>query len=262
MLGGNHPSTARSAVPTASAAAELGGIVNGKLASGVLAGVAALALAGVGSTLSAPTGGADIAPNVVRAGVLHLDLGADGQAGTTLSFGGILPGQQRDQLIWVAANDRASTLPGTLALTFGSVHDVAASCDTSLDKARAEITSGIAGCTVRDGQASGTPAQGNLSRKLTLDLRSAVGSAGACVADAAPRSTTTGLFAAGGRTIALGAGAGPVVLAPGQGVCVAVSVAWPETPNASPDPQHPLDNAAQGDSAGVEVRFDLTQVHR
>lgn len=234
--------------------------MNGKLASGVLAGVAALALAGVGSTLSAPTSGADVTPNVVRAGILHLDLGADGRASTTMSFAGILPGERRDQLIWVAANDRASTVRGTVALTFGRPHDVAAPCRTSSDKAEAEIASGISGCTIRDGQASGIPAQGNLSRVLTVDIRSAVGTAADCAPGASARSATTGLFAAGGRTIPLGDDDGPAVISPGHGVCVGISVEWPETSGATPDPQHPLDNAAQDDSVSVDVRFDLTQV--
>lgn len=138
--------------------------MNGKLASGAVAGVATLALAGLGTTVSAPTSGADVTPNLVGAGVLQLDLGADGRADTTLVVDGILPGERRDRLVWVAANDRGSTMPGVLRMTVVDVHDTAAACDTSLDKARAETDSGISGCTIRAGVASGTPVQGNLSR--------------------------------------------------------------------------------------------------
>lgn len=91
-----------------------------------------------------------------------------------------------------------------------------------------------------------------------LDVRSA----GRTIADCASTGSsgpTTSLVAARDRTIPLGDGATPLVLAPGEGICVEVSVSWPERSAVHPDPDHPLDNAVQGDSLTLGVRFDLIQ---
>lgn len=238
--------------------------MNRRLARGAGAGVLALAFGAAGSTLSAPIGAADVTPNIVRGGSLLLDLG-QGAAGATLGFDHLEPGQQRSVHLWVASNDLLSDVPAELAMTVDAVHDSAAPCATSLGKAQGEIDSRIGGCTIVDGVAAGTPDQGNLSRVLEFDVRYArkiddrcpTGDGSPLVAPSAAgnlrsvEGTTTLLTEPGGTV--------PLRLAPGQAVCFSVSVRWPDAGSAQGSPQHPVDNAVQGDSLTLGVRFDLIQ---
>jgi hypothetical protein len=192
-----------------------------------LAALAAFALALTGATYSAPTQSVDVGGNQLRAGVLRLDL-SGGDARARLAFPGLMPGGRSATRMWLAANDASSPVAATLAVRFDRLRDVGA---------------------------DGGP--GQLSERLQFDL--AVSGGSDC--HGAP-GTPVALPATGpGNLRALAAGTGtrvvlrqpdgtPVVLAPGAGVCLAVTAYWP--PTAS-------DNDAQGDSFSVRAVVELTQ---
>jgi hypothetical protein len=240
--------------------------MNRRLTRGVAAGVAALAVSASASALSTGTGAADVSSNIVRGGVLRLGLGAGEPARATLGFDRLAPGQVRTVRVWLATNEPISTVPAVLALTVDAVRDVPAPCAISLGKAQAEIDSGIDGCTIAAGIAAGTPRQGNLSRVLAFDIRYAPSIDGRCSSDpGVPLVDATdvgNLRAMVGRTTMLTRPdrSTPLRLAPGHAVCVSVTVRWPRVGAVVGSPEHPLDNAVQGDSLTVGVRFDLTQV--
>jgi hypothetical protein len=242
--------------------------MNRGLVAGVLAGLSAIALAGIGATYSDPVGSSPVRDNTVGAGVLQLDL-TGGSADARLEFAGLMPGGSDRHLVWVATNDASSTIVGTIAVRFTDLVDVAAPCAVSRGKALGEIASGIAGCTVSGEQVSGTPQQGNLSRVLAVGIDYAAASGGA--AGCGPGDGGWSLLADNGpgdlRTLGredyqLTDGTSPLVLLPGQGVCLSVTARWPATgvPVERADPEHPTDDAAQGDALRVGVRFELTQV--
>lgn len=247
--------------------------MNSRLLSGALAAVAAVALAVTaltgGATYSAPTVSTDIGPNAVRAGAVHLDLSNSDGAGTGLAFDGLLPGQRRTRLFWVVDNDRASSVPAGLSVTFTGLHDEPGPCAVSLDKVAGERASGVSGCSVIDGQPTGTPEHGNLSWLLLFEVAWAPETqdcTGNTIENSLITAPTPGdlhqFDSPGDHPLVFRGGDGsPTVLAPGRGVCVAVTASWPPdtTPAASASPHHPVDNAAQGDSMTVVVRFDLTQ---
>ena len=246
--------------------------MNRRLVAGVLAGAAAVALGVLGATgvdtYSNPVAEAGVPGNAVGAGMLQLDLhggGADAQ----LDFRRLTPGAADRRLFWVAANDANSSVVGTLAIRFGEVVDTPAPCAVSRGKALGEIQSGIGGCTVSGEHISGTPQQGNLSRLVAvrIDYKPAAGDAASCAAGDGERSlladdSVGNLRGVGGRAYILKDGTTPLVLAPGQGACLSVTAVWP--PGANPadgaDPEHPTDNAAQGDALRMRVRFELSQV--
>lgn len=246
--------------------------MNRRIVSGVLAGLAAVTLAVGGATYSAPVVSSDVAPNIVGVGVLHLDL-SGGSAHAGLAFDNLMPGEASRRLFWLASNDALSVTPATLAVTFHDLVDVAAPCDVSTGKALGEQESGVGGCTIAGAQVTGTPRQGNLSRLLAVDVEygdSSAGSPGcALVADGVSllEDVSPGNLRSSAlrdRTLLLHNGSDPLVLAPGRGLCLAVTAHWLPgvSSTAEASPQHPTDNAAQGDSFTVDVRFDLAQVTR
>ena len=180
-----------------------------------------------------------------------------------------MPGDTHRQRFWLAANDVDSTVAGTLTVRFDELVDTPAPCSVSRGKALGEIASGIAGCRVSGEHITGTPRQGNLSRLLAVRIGYAptAGDAESCAAADDERSLLAdaqpgNLRSVGRHPYLLKDGAGPLVLAPGEGACLAVTAVWPPgvTPEAQADPQHPTDNAAQGDGLRVKVHFQLTQV--
>jgi hypothetical protein len=245
--------------------------VNRKLLSAALAVLAAaglVALGALGPTGADPIASTDVPANHVGVGALQLDL-SGGSASTALSFDGLFPGGQSRQLFWVARNDDASSMPGTLSISFDHLIDTPAPCDISIDKARAEVASGVTGCTIAGDHVSGTPSQGNLSRKVALDVRYVPATdAGGCTSGGGPSLLSSA--APGNLRAALEQSTplrtpdddAPLLLAPGQGLCIEAIASWPETPatEQAPDPQHPSDNAAQDDSFRVRARFVLSQV--
>jgi hypothetical protein len=158
-------------------------------------------------------------------------------------------------------------------MTVHQLVDVPAARSTALSKAFAEQASGIGGCTIGASGATGTPAQGNLSRVLAVDSYYLPTVA---TADSCEHVQKTGVeppgaaIATGGRgnlltidgvTIAVKTTTSdPLVLRPGDGACIAVSAFWQKSPATTGTPATPVDAAAQGDSLTFGLRFDVTQV--
>ena len=245
--------------------------MDSRLVSGGLAIAAAAALTAASSTDAAVDDFADVPGNHIVAGVMAIDLRPAGAAETAASFEHLAPGGRAERTIWIA-NDAASAPPGTVTATVHRLIDTAAPCDTSPGKAGGEIASGIAGCLVSGDVVSGIPQQGNLSRvvRFDIDYGPVAGSPGACSgASAGTRSllrpvgrgnlylvaTANG---GAGTSVELSDGSRPLVLAPGDGVCVSIAATWPAA-TLPADPQHPSDEAAQGDSFTVGLRFTLDQ---
>lgn len=245
-----------------------------RLVSGSVTALAALALAltgaaGGGGTDAAFTDRTTVPDNTLGAGSLVLDVARPGGAGTELDFDGLLPAAVGSRRMWVVANDPASTPGATLVLTLRNLRDTPAPCATGRSKALAEQASGVPGCVVTPGSVSGTPAQGNLSRLLAVTVTARPGTAATCAQPGDGTPLLTGqpgnLYALArggvGTTVAVvGADGSPLRLSPGAGVCVEVTATWPPSTTTAPDPEHPLDNAAQGDSLSVEAVFTLEQV--
>jgi hypothetical protein len=241
-------------------------------AGGALTIAAALTFSVGGSTYSALDDFVDVPGNRVGAGVLLIDLREAGTADASVAFDRLSPGMTAQRRVWIT-NDPRSTPHGTISLTVHHLVDVAAPCDTSLSKAEGEIGSGVSGCAILDTGASGIPAQGNLSRVLEFDV-GYVATAGDLATCSDEQATSGGTVVDEGRgnlyglanandgagtTVLLTDGAAPLNLAPGDGICVMVSARWPAF-SGEPSPQHPVDDAAQGDSLSVDLRFDLAQV--
>jgi predicted ribosomally synthesized peptide with SipW-like signal peptide len=240
--------------------------VDRRIVTGAIAALAAVAL-GVGGTTSAAFNDyADVPGNEASAGTLLLELDQTGSDTAALRFGDLMPGSHTSRAIWLARNSKESSVAGTVSIGFSHLVDTPAPCDTSRDKARAELAAGVPGCTVTATTASGMPERGNLSRLLTFavaarpadgrDACTANGDAVLARLPAAGQGNLPALASAAG-TVAIVDGAGhPLVLLPGHGACLVVSADWPVDPHAAVP-----DNAAQGDSLTVTVRVQLTQVH-
>ena len=248
--------------------------MNSKLIKASLAGAAALALAAGGGTFAAWSDFGNINGNSESAGFLKLDLGVNGTHNAPLSFDRLAPGSYTSRTVWVASNDGQSVPNANLYVTLHNLQDTAAPCDTSLGKAQGEINSGVGGCTITNDVASGTPAQGNLSRVLTFNgyYYPSITDPAACAALTGYPAYTSFFATSRGDFNAVATGAGtkyelmqdathPLVFAPGQGGCIAISAGWVAGSDpASPSATHPSDNAAQGDSLTFDARFDLVQV--
>lgn len=195
-----------------------------------LVALAGFALSITAGTYSAPTRSVDVGGNRLVAGVLALDL-AGGDAAAELSFPDLLPGGRIDRRLWLA-NDPASPVPATLALTFDRLRDAAPAGRAGRLSGLLEVGLGVgrpgpaaSGCT--DTTVAPLPASG------PGNLRALAGGAGRRIPLPYP------------------AGAAPLVLDPGEGVCVSVSASWPPSD---------ADGAAQGDSLTVRLVFELSQV--
>ena len=240
------------------------------------AGVAALVLAATGGgTLGSFEDTSTVRHNVIGAGVLKLDVRSVG-TGANLALNDLRPGSHATQLFW-ATNGLESSVPATLSITVHDLVDVPAPCNVSAEKADGESLSGIGGCQVTSTGITGIPNTGVVSR--LIDVSSAY-DPGAQVpekcADDPARAQSLRVLTEPGDLYAIANandGAGTtvpitdarghaVVLPPGHGICVVVSVSWPRNGSdiAHASPRNPVDDAAQGDSASVAVRFDLAQV--
>jgi len=248
--------------------------MNRRLVMGCVAGLAALAIADGGSTYAAFSDFGDITGNSAAAGMLKLSLGPDGTGILPLDYPKLAPGSNTERTIWFR-NDGQSTPDANLSVTFGNLVDTPADCSVSLGKAQGESASGISGCTITGNAATGTPAQGNLSRVLSFQgyYYPSITTPEACAAlqTADNRSEPTAFFTSGlgnlhtaastsTRFLLHSASSTPLVLHPGEGGCVSISAGWESNPGTTGTPDTPVDNAAQGDSLTFVVRFDLTQV--
>jgi predicted ribosomally synthesized peptide with SipW-like signal peptide len=252
--------------------------VNRKLMLGVLSGLAAIALAVGGSTYAAFSDFGQIDGNVVGVGFLKLSIGVGGGANAALDFGQLMPGAITNRLVWVGSDDGESVPDANLYLTLHNLTDHAALCETSRGKAIGEVESGISGCTVVGDAATGTPAQGNLSRVLSVGLGyyPAIRDATACAGvqstelrNAILAATSGNLYASATANDGAGVryrlteadGTTALKIAPSTGACIGIDASWPPdgTRAEHPSPSGPSDNAAQGDSLTVDIRFDLVQ---
>ncbi|HEU5006132.1 MAG TPA: TasA family protein [Jatrophihabitantaceae bacterium] len=236
-----------------------------KLVSGIVAGVAALALTAGGVTYAAFSDFSNVDGNTVGAGILKLDLGADRTGSAPLSYTDLKPGSAVLQSIWVS-NDHASTPAGNLTLSFTNIQDDPALCATSMAKVLGELQSGIGGCSLGDvgAKSADEPEQGNLSRVLSFS--------GAYYPGADTPAECASVDAAGGvsflsasRGNLAGAGAMPVdaasgvlVLNPGDGACIGIEASW-SSGSGPYTPSNPSDDAAQFDKLDFNLRVDLVQ---
>jgi hypothetical protein len=251
-----------------------------KLIAGCAVAMAAIAIAAGGTTFAAFSDFGDVTGNSAGAGIFKLNLGPGGTGNTPIDFEKLFPGDTTSRVVWVASSDGASVPDANLAVTFHNLVDIPAPCDTSLGKAQGEIDSGVTGCTIVGNEAHGTPAQGNLSRVLNFHAvyYPNITDPTACATLGWPSPYNSiwpadhpgDLYAAAsanggdGTTYQLkqADGTTPLVLSPGEGVCIGLVAYWPgnNNPPGRPSTSYPSDNAAQGDSLSVDVRFDLTQV--
>lgn len=257
--------------------------MNSKLVKASLAGAAAIALAAGGSTFAAFSDFGNLNGNSVGAGFLKLDLNA-GHGSAPLDFSKLAPGMNQFRTIWVASNDGQSVPSANLAITFKDLQDTAAPCNTSLGKASADP-----GCSVsNDGldTISGTPTAGHLSQMLTFQtqyypsitdpqtcqntLANSYPAYNSILAADHPGDMFEAASANGGAgttyLLKQADGVTPLVLTPGQGVCIGIGAFWAKdakypagVPNHT-NAAYPVDNAAQADSMTFDVHFDLTQV--
>jgi hypothetical protein len=249
-----------------------GGFMNRRVVSGTISALAAIVVAAGSRTLGAFDDETDIPANRVAAGVLQLDLHG-GVGETALTFAGLEPGDTAVRRFWIVSNDAASSVSGTPAMTVAPPVDVPGDCAVSRGKALGDLESGIGGCVLTAAGATGTPDRGVASRLLAFtvsvaEVSDAAACAGIAPGDSILPSAGPGNLADLGRknaTLPLRDPRGfPSVLAPGHGLCVIVRASWPPdaTDAAHATPEHPVDNAAQGDSVSIDVRFTLTQVAR
>jgi hypothetical protein len=245
--------------------------MNRRVWSGSIAGLAAVLLATGGSTLGAFDDSADVPANTVGAGVLELDLSGGTGSSATLSFNGLEPGDHEIRRFWLVENDASSTVPGAVGMSLTNLVDTPASCSISRGKAIGDIASGIAGCVLTATGARGTPQTGVASRMLAFSIDAARGNSPTSCGALDPSGTSLLPSRRAGNLAALASTSarlrlvdprgGPIVIAPGQGICVVIAADWPPdaTDAAHASPRHPVDDAAQGDSMTVHVRFDLAQ---
>ncbi len=240
--------------------------MNHKILKASLAGGAFIALVAGGTTFAAFSDFGSINNNTVGAGFLKLDLNA-GTGSVPLDFGNLAPNNIHSQrTIWVASNDGNSVPPANLTLTFQHLKEIPGPCNTSMGKAVAEqsINNGCADPT------TGNPTVGVLSKVLNFQvayypsitdpqtcqsyLSGHYPAYNSIFADA-PGDMTTSAAGAGTPHVLYqqGSTTAPLVLLPGQGVCIGIDTYWGSNQGLVPD------NAAQGDSLTFDARFDLTQ---
>lgn len=247
--------------------------MNRKLAMGCVAAVAALSFGASGSTYAALSDFRNLNGNSAGATFLRLDLGKHGTGVAALSYTGLEPGSRDTRTIWLSSH-RGDSPAANLSMTFSELADTAAPCDTAVSKGFAEKASGIDGCSIAADGATGTPAQGNISRVLSFAsvYFPTVSSARECAdirtSGSYPSERSVilsgsrgNLRSADGTTYPVRSASGSaLVLRAGEGACLAIRASWHATDAATGTPSDPVDAAAQGDSLSFQLRFDLTQV--
>jgi predicted ribosomally synthesized peptide with SipW-like signal peptide len=242
--------------------------MNSKLVKAALAGVAALALAAGGGTFAAWSDFGSVNGNSVGAGFLKLDL--NGQTGDTaiapISWGKLAPGMVNVRTVWLASNDGESVPNATLSATFSNLDDQENNCSSNSEK--------VADPTCSDN----APNSGELSHILnfqaqyypTLTEEQCATWPGT---NPPPDNTYNAFFASNqgdlfnvaegaGHTYTLmdKTGTNPLVLKPGDGICIGFNAYWPHDPSNQVSAPYNNDNVAQGDSFSFDVQFTLSQV--
>ena len=240
--------------------------MNRKLVIGAVAGVAAVALAYGGTTYSAWSDFGDVNGNSVGAGMLKLNL--NGQTGSTavtpISWGKLAPGMVNVRTVWLASNDGQSVPDGTLSASFSNLVDHENGCSTNSEAA-------VDTCATPDQNT------GELSHILNFQTSyyPEVTEAQCATWPTNPEGPSNGynaFFASNqGNLFAAANGAGhtyvlneldsttPLVLSPGEGICVGFQAYWPHDPSNQVSAPYNVDNVAQGDSFTFDVRFTLNQ---
>jgi hypothetical protein len=235
--------------------------MNSKLIKACAAGAAVVALAAAGGTYSALSDFGDVNGNSAAAGILKLDVGQGAGESASMDFQKMFPGDNAPRFVWVASSDADSAPNSTLTITTHNLVDNENGCASNSEIA-ADPTCGDANDP------------GELSKVVNFQtaIYTPAKTAGQCSDATYPgQGNYQSLFPSGiGNldTYATGAGtatpvtastdptAAPLVLKPGDGVCLAVDIYWPHDYAKATVP----DNAAQSDSLTVDFHFDLNQV--
>jgi predicted ribosomally synthesized peptide with SipW-like signal peptide len=227
--------------------------MNRKLVMGAVAGVAAIGLAVGGTTYAAWSDFGDVTGNHVGAGILKLNLGANNGSDLKFDHVTMAPGGiNLERNVYVASNDGASTPDAQLFMSLKNIAGTENGCDSNgerTDDANCSDTSTAnQGQFVDDAIVQATSYTVNSPN----DCTQAYAPAGHAVTalhggslnfwkTQVPWQLTGDLSASGGAAMP--------VLAPGQGLCVSLSISL----------AHAVDNASQGDSAAFDIHFDLVQ---
>lgn len=242
--------------------------MNHKLVKASIAGAAVIALAAGGSTYAAWSDFGSVTGNSVGAGFLKLDInGADGStAATPISWGKLAPGMVNVRTIWLASNDGQSVPDATLSATFSNLDDQENNCSSASEK--------VADPTCSDN----APNSGDLSHILNFQAGyyPVNTTSDQCKAYAnqntPPDNWNEGFFASNqGDLYNVAEGSGhtyqlqhpantPIVLAPGDGICIGFNAYWPHDPSNQVTAPYNNDDVAQGDSFTFDVKFTLNQV--
>jgi predicted ribosomally synthesized peptide with SipW-like signal peptide len=242
--------------------------MNKKLILGGAAGIAAIALAVGGTTYSAWSDYGQINGNSVGAGYLKLDL--NGQTGSTpvtaIDWGKLAPGMVNVRTVWLASNDGQSVPDANISATFDNLVDHENGCSTNSELV-ADPTCGGADQNT-----------GDLSHILNFETSYYPGVTQTQCATyptnpPGPSNGYNAFFASNqGDLYNAANGAGhtytldqpdsttPLVLQPGDGICVGFQAYWPHDPSTQVSAPYNDDNVAQGDSFTFDVQFNLTQV--
>lgn len=229
--------------------------MNRKLILGAVAGVAAIGLAVGGTTYAAYSDFGNVTGNNVGAGTLKLNVGPN--AGQDLKFDHVTMapgGINAERQVFVTSNDGSSTPSANLFVSLTNLQGTEDGCDGN-----GEVLVDPA-CTT--GPASG-PTAGQFITDATIQWYSYVpDSPGVCNQSYSP-SMKTVTPQHGGSLAALASQTAVTpyeldgtsqayklpYLAPGQGLCFAMSVSL----------AYGVNNASQGDSASFDLHFDLVQ---
>jgi predicted ribosomally synthesized peptide with SipW-like signal peptide len=241
--------------------------MNNKLVKATLAGVAALALAAGGTTWSAFSDSGDINNNSVGAGFLKLNLNEDGTAAAPISWGRLAPGMVNVRTVWLASNDGQSVPKAHLKAKFYNLQDQENGCSSS-----SERTADPNNCDAN------APGSGELSHILNFQTSyypSLTPSQCAQYPTNPPGDSNgyNAFFPSNqGDLYNAASGAGhtytlneldttnPLVLDPGEGICVGFQAYWPHDPSNQVSAPYNNDDVAQGDSFSFDVKFILEQV--
>ena len=233
--------------------------MNKKLIKASVAGAAAIALAAGGTTFAAFSDFGTINGNNLEAGILKLDLqntnGETLSGKTGLDFGELAPGMNAEKRIWLATNSTRSTPDANLSISISNLKNSENNCSSNSEK-EADLTCAVAGD------------RGELSDRLAVQGRyfPELDTPALCGTDATPTGTQSWLpgDAAGVLSPAETGvitrqlkeatdNTKPLVLSPGEGICVGVKTYWAQGTVGNGD------DMAQGDSMSFDIRFDLTQ---
>lgn len=231
-----------------------------KLFKASLAGVAVVALAAGGGTFAAWSDFGEINDNTVGAGFLKLNLNDQtGSSGpVALDWGNLAPGNANsERRVWIASNDGDSVPNGHLYVTFSGLDNQENGCSSNSE-------------SVLDPTCEGDAANsGELSRQINFQssVYPDAQDANACATWPGQGGYASFWASNQGNLTAVASGAGtkyqvktvsgsPMVLQPGDGVCIGISSWWPLTSNQVSEDS---DNKAQGDSLSFDIRFDLVQ---